>query len=228
MNIIVTCEHAGNNVPDEYSYLFGNDSAAILASHRGWDPGAWDLAVYVSDQLSLPAYACHTSRLLIEVNRSLHHRELFSPFSSPLSFDEKQKLIRSVYVSYREPIERLVTNSTEPLLHLSVHTFTPVLDGKIRGMEIGLLFDPERDAERVYSNLLQAGLERRLPDRVIRFNEPYRGADDGFTTYLRSCALNERYAGIELEINQKLLGTRAWPEIRAALAATIGDIQAVS
>ena len=35
----LTCEHGGNRIPREYAHLF-RGARAVLASHRGWDPGA--------------------------------------------------------------------------------------------------------------------------------------------------------------------------------------------
>lgn len=38
-----------------------------------------------------------------------------------------------------------------------------------------------------------------------RFNEPYRGSDDGLTTTLRQGFQPERYIGLEVEIRQGIL-----------------------
>ena len=41
--LVVTCEHAGNVVPERYRPLFvGHEH--LLPTHRGWDPGALLLA----------------------------------------------------------------------------------------------------------------------------------------------------------------------------------------
>ena len=42
------------------------------------------------------------------------------------------------------------------------------------------------------------------PELKIRFNYPYLGKADGFTTYLRKI-FPENYIGIELEVNQKFV-----------------------
>jgi predicted N-formylglutamate amidohydrolase len=228
MSIIITCEHAGNQIPGEYGYLFGSDSIAIVASHRGWDPGAWQVAQFISGQLQLPLYGCHTTRLLIETNRSRDHEALFSEFSRSLSTDQKGKLLTEVYDHYRNPIEQFIRSSAAPVLHLSIHSFTPVLHGKVRVLDVGLLFDPDRSSEQVYSNLLKTQLREGLPDARIEFNRPYQGIDDGFTTYLRSSLEAERYSGIEIELNQKLLGSPYWNQVKVALVRAIKSIQDVS
>ena len=40
---IITCEHAGNEVPARYRDLL-RGSEALLQTHRGWDPGALSVA----------------------------------------------------------------------------------------------------------------------------------------------------------------------------------------
>ena len=40
--VVLSCEHGGNIVPDEFSELFRNASD-VLESHRGLDPGALEL-----------------------------------------------------------------------------------------------------------------------------------------------------------------------------------------
>ena len=42
------------------------------------------------------------------------------------------------------------------------------------------------------------------PEINVRFNYPYRGAADGFTTYLRKC-FPKNYVGFELEIRNDVI-----------------------
>jgi hypothetical protein len=39
----------------------------------------------------------------------------------------------------------------------------------------------------------------------VRFNYPYRGVNDGFTTANRRVFAPQEYLGVEIEVNQKLL-----------------------
>jgi len=97
-----------------------------------------------------------------------------------------------------------VTSGRE-VLHLSVHSFTPVLNGKARTAELGLLFDPSRTPEAEFCQEWQRQFRETHPDWRVRRNYPYRGTDDGLTTALRKRFLPETYLGIELEV------TQAWP-----------------
>jgi predicted N-formylglutamate amidohydrolase len=203
-NIIITCEHAGNQVPDSYAYLF-KDHEDVLQTHRGYDPGAWEIAQYISTQLNAPLFGCHTTRLLVEANRSLDNPQLFSEFSQRLSDDEKKRILDKYYFTYRQAVEEAISQMNKPIIHISIHTFTPFWEGEARKVDIGLLYDPERKLETDFCIKWKAGLEKLLPEMRVKFNEPYQGIEDGLTTYLRSIYTDSEYLGIEVEINQKYI-----------------------
>ncbi len=203
--VLLSCEHGGNDIPRRYRALFrGADD--VLASHRGWDPGALALAKRLARRLDAPLVFATTSRLLIDLNRSLGHPRQLSSFTSGLTEAEKRALIADVYLPYRQRFEGLVAEHARrgAVLHLSVHTFTPVLDGVVRAVELGLLYDPARARERSFAAAWARALAGALPDLRVRRNAPYRGATDGFTTQLRRRYDERRYLGIELELNQAL------------------------
>ena len=219
---VVTCEHAGNSVPLNYAHLF-HGKEEILQSHRGWDPGAVDVATALSKELSAPFFICETTRLLIEPNRSLHSESLFSEYSQSLTDAEKNHLLENYYHPHRSAVEQLIRNSSDGILHLSIHTFTPVWDGCERTIDLGLLFDPDRSNEAKVCEDYRIKLTKALPAMNIEFNAPYKGIDDGFTTYLRTQFDNDRYLGIEIEINQKFVGTEKLKVISKALSASLRD-----
>lgn len=201
-SVVISCEHAGNQVPDEYIHLF-KDGPEVLQTHRGWDPGAWPLAQFFASSLQTSCIGCESTRLLIEANRSEDSPELFSAFSKKLLPEQKGKLYKEIYQPYRNQLRGMIEVAKKPVLHLSIHSFTPIWDGKERAVDIGILFDPDKKSEADYSARLKDTLEKELPDFKIRFNEPYRGTDDGITTWLRNFYPENIYTGIELEVNQK-------------------------
>jgi predicted N-formylglutamate amidohydrolase len=79
------------------------------------------------------------------------------------------------------------------------------LDKVERDVDIGLLFDPERKLELAFCQDYRLALRAVPPPYRVHFNKPYLGIDDGFTTYLRTKFEDKDYAGIEIEINQKLI-----------------------
>lgn len=200
---VLSCEHGGNEIPPAYAPLF-KEAQEILQTHRGWDPGALNLYKLLTP---LADYSHHStvSRLLVELNRSLHHPNLFSAYTKILPGKEKQQLLGMYYQPYRKAVQEAIHEFIEQqstVVHLSIHSFTPVLHGDERKADIGLLYDPKRSLEKSVCQEWKALLQEHLPQFTIRYNYPYRGNADGFTTYLRKQFPNS-YGGIELELNQR-------------------------
>lgn len=205
--LLLTCEHGGSRVPAAFREYFQGAQEA-LESHRGWDPGALELARLCKRELKAPLIESQVSRLLVELNRSPGHPQLFSVWSQALPAAEREAVLQKFYLPYRERVHRTIeerVRSGGKVLHLSVHSFTPVLNSEVRRAEIGLLYDPQREAERSFCGLWRSELLSRQPDWRVRRNYPYRGVADGLATALRKKFSASCYAGIELEVNQ------AWP-----------------
>jgi len=204
LHFIISCEHASNAVPDEWAHLF-RDGGEVLKTHRGWDPGALPIAQRLAKRLNVPAMVYPYGRLLIEPNRSLHHPNLFSEFTKNLSRSDKQKLIDMYWTPHRDKILKMVNSvhGKKTTLHIGVHTFTPVFDGVVRKVDIGLLYNPKRKNEKSFCTALKKNLKSEFPELKIRMNEPYKGSADGLTTSLRKQFFPDDYLGIELEVNQK-------------------------
>jgi predicted N-formylglutamate amidohydrolase len=223
MNLVITCEHAGNQVPDCYNHIFA-DMKDILESHRGWDPGALEIARFLASELSAPLFSCETTRLLIEPNRSLHSHQLYSEYSQKLFETDHESILQQYYWPHRRSVEEIINKVSKPALHLSIHTFTPMLHGQVRTVDVGLLFDPARPQESAFCESLSVALEHHLPALNTVFNEPYKGTDDGFTTYLRTRFEDRDYLGVEIEVNQKYIGTETWEMISIGLKESLFDV----
>ena len=205
LTVVLSCEHATHFVPAAYRSLFAGN-VAVLKSHRGWDPGTLEIGRAFSCKLKAPLFVAPASRLLIEVNRSVGHRRLFSEFSSGLSAAEQKQLLAQYYLPHRNAVETAIQSEIEKkkkVLHLSLHSFTPVLGEEIRRADIGLLYDPSRIGEREFSSYWISAIRDLRSDLKIRRNYPYLGKADGFTTYLRRRFTQQSYWGIELEVNQR-------------------------
>lgn len=206
-DLILTCEHASNEVPEKFSGLFEGHSE-ILNSHRGWDPGAYNFAENLSNKLKAPLITFPYSRLLIEPNRSARHPTLFSEFSKPLPKHQKEWLMRDLYLPYRHRVAdeiRKKINQNRTVLHLGIHSFTPELQGTKREFELGLLYDPKRSAEKQFAILVRKKIMETTSKIRVRMNRPYKGISDGFTTSLRKQFPETDYLGIEIEWNQQFL-----------------------
>ncbi|GIX00358.1 MAG: hypothetical protein KatS3mg111_3690 [Pirellulaceae bacterium] len=221
--VLLTCEHAGNRIPARYRSLFAGVEE-VLASHRGWDPGALLIARTMQRRLRVPLFYTTVSRLLVEANRSLHHPHLFSEFMRAVDREERKWIIEHYYRPHRERVTRWVEEQIKGrarVLHLSVHTFTPQLHGRVRRADIGLLYDPRCRGEKAFCRLWKQTLAQCRPDLIVRCNYPYLGRADGLTSALRK-QFGERYAGIELEVNQGWLAAdkSQWRGLTHDLAAT--------
>lgn len=203
---IFSCEHGGFEIPEPYLPFF-SEKEEILKSHRGWDKGALEIAKYVSRRAESKLIANSVSRLLIECNRTLEHQELFSEFSQKMPEHVQEQLVTDYYLPYRGRLERKIEqhlHHQHQVIHLSFHSFTPVLNGETRKTEIGILFDPKNIVEQEFAEVWKASIEKKMDTWRVKFNYPYKGTDDGLTTYFRG-KYQENYAGLELEINTKLL-----------------------
>ena len=228
--LVLSCEHGGNRIPAPYRALFAGASA-LLRSHRGYDPGALRMARDFAAAFAAPLQAAVTSRLLIDLNRSVGHPRLYSEFTRPLPAAQRRQILQQHYLPYRTALEARIGAACARglrVLHLSCHSFTPELDGQVRRADIGLLYDPARPAEAGLCRAWRTALGQRDPALVVRMNYPYAGNADGLTTHLRRVLPAQAYLGIELEINQKLVrcGATGWQRLRRhlieALAAAGG------
>jgi predicted N-formylglutamate amidohydrolase len=223
VHVVMSCEHAGNRVPARYASLFSTPAARkALESHRGWDPGAGALAGMLARRLGAPLVAQDVSRLLVECNRSADHPRLWSEFSRGLTDEERRQVVRRYWSAHRNAVRAAVAACPPGLVvHVGVHTFTPVWRGRSRSTQVGLLFDPARPLEAELVARWKKALDAHPVTQALAVhrNRPYRGWTDGLTTTLRSELPDHRYAGIELEVSQALIPTGA--ELSSALADTL-------
>ena len=222
MKLMLTCEHASNRLPAAFKKTVPAD---VLKTHRAYDIGA----VQVFRKLvrfAKPEFSCegNFSRLFVDLNRTITNKSAFSEYYEAFETHdkaaaEKVKAQATAYwKEYRDNVEKFVqqnigkgnkgtasksvTNKGTEIVHLGIHSFTPVLNGKVRNTDIGILYDPARPQERAYANVIKDEIKRLYPAMKVRFNYPYKGSSDGLTTTLRK-KFGPRYVGIEIEINQK-------------------------
>ncbi|HZF31229.1 MAG TPA: N-formylglutamate amidohydrolase [Gammaproteobacteria bacterium] len=224
--LVLTCEHGGNRIPSAYARLFrGADH--VLASHRGWDPGALTLARLLGKKLRRPALAVTWSRLFVEANRAPTNRRIWSQFTKELPREERRQILDRWWRPHREEVENAVAADVargRRVVHVAVHSFTPELDGVVRNADIGFLYDSRRKREGELCRRWAEILHRLDPDLRVRFNYPYSGAADGLTTWLRQRHPEKRYLGVELEINQALVGANGWRRFQEHVAQSLREL----
>ena len=220
-SFLVTCEHGGNRIPAPLQPLF-RDYRALLATHRGFDPGALVMAKQLAAAFAAPLVTATTSRLVVDLNRSIGHPHLYSAATRSASPTLRAAIIAQHYLPYRTEVERLVARAVargHRVIHVSSHSFTPELDGDVRRADVGLLYDPARRGETDLCARWKAALAARAPLLCVRRNYPYAGKGDGLTGYLRRRFPPAAYVGIELEVNQRIVfaARRPWAALRGTL-----------
>jgi predicted N-formylglutamate amidohydrolase len=171
---------------------------------------------------SAPLVTSTISRLLIDLNRSIGHPQLYSAATRGASATVREQIVAQYYRPYRAQVERLVRQAVSRgrrVIHISSHSFTPELDGKVRSADVGLLYHPGRHGEAELCARWKASLAAIAPALRVRRNYPYAGKGDGLTSHLRLRFAQGAYAGIELEVNQGTVfaAGRRWMALRSVL-----------
>lgn len=212
--VLLICDHASNAVPDDLGHL-GLD-ASVLARHVGWDIGAGALTRRLSVLLDAPAILCRFSRLLIDPNRSLDHRQSIPAVSDEIVIPGNQNLDAAETerraTVYHQPYHAQVAQRIDaacahavPAL-VAVHSFTPIMDGFERPWHAAVLHD---DDTRLAEPILKAF--ERYPELIVGDNEPYTGYSD-LTFTLPHHAGGRGLPSVALEVRQDLIDTPAGVE----------------
>jgi predicted N-formylglutamate amidohydrolase len=218
--IIVTCEHASENIPDRCRA----DLAAYAESqepHRRVDWGAPEIAGPLAQLLGAPLFLGDICRLAVDLNRSLDNPDLHAPPIRDGASQQRAWLVDTFHKPFRSAVRdrigETIANS-DSVLHLSIHSFTSVFYGVPRAVDLGVLFDPDRPAEAALGDAWTDALRAARPDLRIHPNQPYEGKADGHTTALRSMYPDGNYIGIEIELSQGLplqADSQAWAALLA-------------
>lgn len=206
---MITCEHASNELPARVKNL--RISQEDLDSHRGYDIGAFAVYEELVSKFKPDFYSSgRYSRLFVDLNRSLRNNKFASP--AGIAYHESYWGEVEKFVAQNLPEKERVLPEKLPaspaIVHLAIHSFTPILDGRTRNADIGILYDPSRPAECKIADIIVAEIRVRFPQYKVRRNYPYQGKTDGLCTALRKKFdphKTGRYVGFEIEINQKLL-----------------------
>jgi len=177
---VLVCDHAWNRFPRRLANL-GLDTDQLV-DHIAWDPGAAQVARRLSAHLDAPLILSGYSRLVIDCNRPLENAESIAKQSAgvPITGNrglppvEREIRINALFRPYHGAISRLLDGrSQRPSLLLSIHSFTPVLNGRLRPWQIGISYGRDR---RLAALLL--GVLTRDKGLTIGDNEPYPIEDD--------------------------------------------------
>lgn len=119
---LFSCEHATCAVPEAFRELF-KGSEETVASVKGWDPGALNLAQGFSMKFRTPLVHGDVTRLLIDLNEGGDKR--WSRFSEKLPEATRAKLTDRHERPYRLALNTRITEDLSrygAVVHVMVHT----------------------------------------------------------------------------------------------------------
>lgn len=180
--LVMFCDHAGRAVPQGLGNL-GLDAGA-WDKHIAWDIGIAEVAAILAAKLDAPAVLAGYSRLVIDCNRRLDDPTSIAqesdripiPGNRGLTPDSRTmravELFRPYHAAVTATIDAKLRAGQKPAI-LSLHSFTPVMNGFRRPWHFGILWN--RDPRLPVP--LMARLAE-LSDVCVGDNEPYSGRDE--------------------------------------------------
>lgn len=221
--VLLVCDHASHRFPRSLGDL-GLDPFARRC-HLAIDIGAGPLTERLAQSLGMTAVMHNYSRLVVDCNRQLMDPSAFLEYGDGilvtgnrnLHQEDKDRRANALYWPYHraidEQVQRLRTVGTLPAF-ISIHSFTPVLNGESRAWEMGVLWDKDEETRRVFLEGLRAAGYK------VGDNEPYSGkAPQDFTIDHHAEEMGLPHVGIE--VRQDLIDNDAGV---ARVAAVMHDI----
>lgn len=214
--VLLVCDHASDRVPASLGAL--GLPRARFAEHIAVDIGAAAVTRLLALLLGASAIHAGYSRLVIDCNRAPDDPSsipetsdgIAIPGNRDLGPAARQQRFDAIFAPYHDAIDRrLAAVAGVPAL-ISVHSFTPVMQGFARPWHVGILWD---DDPRIAASLLAAlGAEAEI---VVGDNLPYSAREPrGYTVSHHAHARGLPHVAIELR--QDLIadpaGARAWAE----------------
>lgn len=208
--ILLVCDHASCRFPNALGDL-GLDPFARRC-HLAIDIGAGSLTERLAQSLGVTAVIAQYSRLVVDCNRELMDPGAFLqygdgilvPGNRNLPQAEKDRRAEAIYWPYHNAIDEQVKRLRSigpPPAFISIHSFTPVLDGVARQIQMGVLWDKDDRLSDIFIE------EFRAAGYVTGDNEPYSGrAPQDFTIDHHAEEIGLPHVGIE--VRQDLIDDR--------------------
>lgn len=175
---VLACDHASNRFPERFGDLGLTPHQRL--THVAWDPGAYAVAVQLSELLDAPLVASTVSRLVIDCNRDHDAPDLIPtvsertdiPGNKRIGDNERAERIGAYHAPFHGALETVLearrAAGIETLL-VTVHSFTPVYKDVPRPWPIGLIH--ARDDR--FTAALRDALAADDAGLNIGWNQPY-------------------------------------------------------
>lgn len=200
--ILLVCDHASCRFPQALGDM-GLDPFARRC-HLALDIGAGKLTETLAKRLGVTAVIAQYSRLVVDCNRQLMDPGAFLeygdgilvPGNRNLTQSEKDARAEAIYWPYHNAIDsqvqRLGKLGQKPAF-IAIHSFTPVLNGVARDVQMGVLWDKDARLSDIFIE------EFRAAGFVTGDNEPYSGrAPQDFTIDHHAEEIGLPHVGIEV------------------------------
>ncbi|HEY5209047.1 MAG TPA: N-formylglutamate amidohydrolase [Stellaceae bacterium] len=223
--VVLVCDHASNRVPAMLAGLGLRPDE--LDRHIGWDIGAAAVTRKLAPALGVSALLCGYSRLVIDCNRAPSDPSSIPTESDGIAIPGNANLCSpgraarraAIFDPYHAAVaRRLAAVAGVPAL-ISVHSFTPVMNGVARPWHVGILWDGDG---RIAAPLLAAlGAEAHL---TVGDNLPYSAREPvGYT--VSHHAHGKGLPHVAIELRQDLItdaaGATEWAARLARVLAPI-------
>jgi predicted N-formylglutamate amidohydrolase len=217
-------DHAGREIPASLGDL--GLPEVERTRHIAWDIGVAGLGVLLSKALDAPFLRQRFSRLVIDCNRDPARADAIPeisdgaqiPGNRALSSAARQARVAEVARPYHAAIAAELDARASrglPTTLISLHSFTPRMDGFDRPWRFGVLHAENSP----YSRAVLARLRGELGEALVGDNQPYRMDEVDFTIPHHAGSRGLDY--LELEVRQDLLADASAQAEIAAIVARI-------
>jgi len=207
--LILSCEHASNRIPPPLE-ASANDEI-WLNTHWGIDIGTAELTRAIVEMTGSMAVLARFSRLVCDANRHRDRDDLIRAqvegceldFNRGVDEAEVTRRIETYHEPFHQVLDQVIGDRMQidgPVMFISMHSFTPIWDRKMRTMDVGVLYNPYEELA------LQVQKELDAEGFFTAMNEPYSAAF-GLMYSAERHGRKHHVQHIELEFNQALLCT---------------------
>jgi len=205
-DLVVTCDHASNAIPDGIGRCGLGLSAEDMSRHIAYDVGAAGVAREAGNRLGAITILSRFSRLVIDANRDLDDPTLIMEFSDGtvvpgnrnLSAAERERRIATLYRPYHDKLNDIISQREDPFL-ISIHSFCRQLKGfPPRPWHFAVLFGED---DRMAWPLID--IVRSRTELCVGINQPYGGQLPGDSMSRHAARSGRRH--ILLEIRNDLI-----------------------
>jgi len=200
--VLLVCDHASCRFPQALGDM-GLDPFARRC-HLAIDIGAGKLTETIAKSLGVTAVIAQYSRLVVDCNRQLmdpgayleYGDGILVPGNRNLTQEQKDARADTIYWPYHTAIDEQVTRlraiGPKPAF-ISIHSFTPVLNGIARDIQMGVLWDKDASLSDIFLEEFPAA------GFLTGDNEPYSGrAPQDFTIDHHAEEIDLPHVGIEV------------------------------